>query len=512
MDAYYYTTNGQRLAGGYGFTEMVIWQYLDDPSGLPAPSHTYWLPLTSILAAAGLKLTPGFSGARLAFWLLGGLLPLLAYAINRDLTGKRWQGWGAAMFTAAGGYYAAFLNQPTTFAPFAWAGGLALWMLGRAGKSGDGRYWLLSGVLAGLAHLTRADGLLLLFVGLIIWLFWSVQQRRSPESETKWWSEPLVRLAWLVGGYLFVMGGWYIRYWLVIGRPLSAAGTQSLFLTTYDDLFAFGRSFDLNSYLSWGGANILRSKIQGLWFAIQNFVAIPGLIFLTPFILVGWASYYRHSESRVLLRPLTWYTALLFLFLSLIFTFPGMRGSLFHSSVALWPWSTTLAVAGLAVSVDWLAARLPHWQPERAKRMFTALFVVMAFVLSLAVSVPRTRPDESPERYEWIRTQVPESSVVMIGNAPALHYYSGLPAFSVPNEPADVLLQAAQRYGVGYLVLDRNHPLPLQDLYQGQSPHEQIRLLATFEDMRLFELETAANGEAGGNCDRPCARFLSRRQ
>jgi hypothetical protein len=196
-----------------------------------------------------------------------------------------------------------------------------------------------------------------------------------------------------------------------------------------------------------------------------------------------------------LLRPVTLYAALLFLSLSLIFTWPGMRGSLFHSSIALWPWSMALAVAGLAAAVDWLAARLPHWRPERAKRLFTLLFVVVAFILSLVISLPRTRPDVAPERYEWVRTQVPESAVVMIGNAPALYYYTGLPALSVPNEPADVVVQAAQRYGVDYLVLDRNHPIPLLALYLGQASHAQIKLLASFEDMKLFRIEGVSNGD-----------------
>jgi hypothetical protein len=297
MDAYYYTTNGQRLADGHGLTEMIIWQYLDDPAGLPTPSHTYWLPLTSFLAAAGLKITAGYSGARLAFWLLAGLLPLLAYAISRDLSGQRWQGWGAALFTAAAGYYAAFLSQPTTFAPFAWTAGLALWLLGRAGRLDGTRYWFPAGVLVGLAHLTRADGLLLLVAGLVIWIYWAIRLRQRPETERKWRSKALVTLARLVSGYLLVMGGWYIRNWLVIGQPLSAAGTQSLFLTTYDDLFAYGRSFDFNSYLAWGWSNILRSKLDGMWFALQSFVAIPGLIFLAPLIVVGWAVHYRQPAK-----------------------------------------------------------------------------------------------------------------------------------------------------------------------------------------------------------------------
>ncbi len=51
MDAYYYTVGAQQLAAGRGFTEPFIWNYLDDPSGLPRPSHQYWMPLPSILAA-----------------------------------------------------------------------------------------------------------------------------------------------------------------------------------------------------------------------------------------------------------------------------------------------------------------------------------------------------------------------------------------------------------------------------------------------------------------------------
>ena len=53
MDAYYYSVNGERLASGHGFSEMVIWQYFDDPAGLPTPSHTYWMPLPSMIAALG---------------------------------------------------------------------------------------------------------------------------------------------------------------------------------------------------------------------------------------------------------------------------------------------------------------------------------------------------------------------------------------------------------------------------------------------------------------------------
>ena len=53
-DAYYLFNVGSRLAGGGGFVEDYLWNYLDAPKELPAPSHRYWLPLTSVLAALGM--------------------------------------------------------------------------------------------------------------------------------------------------------------------------------------------------------------------------------------------------------------------------------------------------------------------------------------------------------------------------------------------------------------------------------------------------------------------------
>src|SRR5512142_142140 len=52
----YYLAGGVQLAEGHGFTEPYIWNYLDDPAGLPHPSHTYWMPLASMVSALGMWL------------------------------------------------------------------------------------------------------------------------------------------------------------------------------------------------------------------------------------------------------------------------------------------------------------------------------------------------------------------------------------------------------------------------------------------------------------------------
>ncbi|MFN2304750.1 MAG: hypothetical protein ACK2TV_13555, partial [Anaerolineales bacterium] len=79
MDADYYYAGGVQLAEGHGFQEEILWNYLDDPSGLPHPSHAYWMPMPSILAATGMKLmgSSNFDAAQLGFLLLAALVPPL---------------------------------------------------------------------------------------------------------------------------------------------------------------------------------------------------------------------------------------------------------------------------------------------------------------------------------------------------------------------------------------------------------------------------------------------------
>ncbi|MEZ4591218.1 MAG: glycosyltransferase family 39 protein [Chloroflexota bacterium] len=487
MDAYYYTSNGQRLAAGDGFTELVIWQYLDDPAGLPTPSHSYWMPLTSILAAAGYSFGDGFWAAQLPFWLLAGLLPLLAYWIALQFFSERWQVWTAVLLTISGGFYTRFLNQPATFVPFAWAGGLCLLFLAFTQQRPAKKWWFLAGLTAGLAHLTRADGALLLVIGGLIWLMeirdWRLEiEKRSLISNLQ---SPILLLI----GYLLVMTPWFIRNWRIWQRPLPISGTQTIFLTTYDDLFAYGRSFNLQHFLEWGWGNILQSKLDGLLLAGGTFVAVCGLVFLTPLIVWGWWNWWQNAAKREFLRPLSWYALLLFLAMSLVFTLPGGRGGLLHSSVALWPWLMVLATAGLGCAVEWVATKLPHWEPQKAKPRFAALFVVVAFVISATLFYARADDGLEAEIYGEVGEMVGETAVLMAGNAPGVYYHTGLPALSIPNEPVAVLQEAAARYGVTHLLLDADHPQPLNDLYTQQGNRPGFTLLFAREGYQLYALQ-----------------------
>ena len=72
------------------------------------------------------------------------------------------------------------------------------------------------------------------------------------------------------------------------------------------------------------------------------------------------------------------YGVLLYLAMSLVFTFPSGRGSMLHSGVALVPWLAMAAVEGVQVAVVWVAARLPHWNPPVAYRNFSIIFLLLS--------------------------------------------------------------------------------------------------------------------------------------
>ena len=503
FDAYYYTTNGRQLASGEGWQEWIIWQYLDQPEGFPTPSHTYWMPLTSMIAAAGYLIGgDGFRSAQAPFFLMAVFLPWMAYAISRQLSPQeRWQARAAALFTAAGGYYTAYWSQPSTFVLYAWTGGGCLLALGWAashstqrGREATGAKilwaWLIAGVLAGLSHLARADGLLLVGVGGLVWL-WQIKDQRL---KIKDWQAILrfsiFNLLPFLAGYFLIMTPWFVHMWQVTGQPMSIVGTQTMFITEYNDVFAYNRQFTLSSYLDWGLWNILVSKAKATSLAVQTFIAVTGITFVTAFFVWGWIKLARTERTKWFLRPFTLYTIILYMVMAWIFTFPGQRGSLLHSSSALWPWAMALSAAGIAFAVEAVAKRLKHWQPEKSKPLFAILFIIVVYVITLIVSGTQPLKSEQAEFFKQVGEMMPEGTAVMVGDPPAFHYHTGLPTAVLPNEPPERTIEAMRQYGVEYLILDSDRTPPMADFYEGKVDVPELELVQTFNVVTL-------EGEAG---------------
>jgi len=511
-DAYYYAVGAKQLHAGQGFDEPFIWNYLEPPvvseaeppDGVPHAGYAYWLPLTALLGWLGMALFgDSFGAIQMPFVVISALLPLVAYAVAWDLTGQRKHALLAGLLAVFPGFYAHMFVLSDNFAPFALAGSVCLWAAGRGLRDRRLLWFGLAGLAAGLAHLSRADGLLLLGVAAVAALFTLIDSARRGSDTGRGSSRAgaaLGGLVLVVAGYLLVMGPWFVRNWLQFGAPISSAGTQTLFLTTYDDMFAFGRPLTLAAYLDWGWEAILKSKWEALLLNAQRLWIENLLIVLLPFSALGL---WRYRRER-LLWPFFLYLPLLFLAMTFAFTFPGMRGGLFHSGGALLPVFFAAAGPGLEVAVRWAARRLRGWRANQAWKVFSAGLVGMAILLTVFAlwragafnGEWNARDRGYAEIGAWLAAEGVGDAVVMVGNAPGFTWHTGQRAIAVPNEPLDTILSVADLYSARYLVLDEARTRPTDDLYALQASHPRLALVYTFESgeqaWQLYEIRTGS--------------------
>ncbi len=512
MDAAYSYVNAVNLAAGRGFVEDFVWNYLGNPEPPPRPSHQYWMPLTSMLAGLGM-IVGGISyrAAQMPFVLVSALLvPISYWTTVQALQGKRWQGWLAGLLAIFSGFYLPFWTAIDNFTPFGVAGSLAL-LFAWQGLKGNGQpgarpslYLFAAGLFAGLAHLARADGLLLLitmlifyFVHLLVVSRFTVQSEASQWDVSRFkffshfWLRSLTPLIFLLTGYLVVMLPWFIRNWQVTGAFLPVAGSQTIWLTGYDDLFSYGREVSLSTFLAQGWGPILQGRWWSLVANLQTVLAVWGMIFLAPLAMVG--SWRLRYHSLIQLAGL--YALLLCGAMTLVFAFPGARGGLFHSGAALLPIIYGTAAIGLDLTVDWIAARRRHWEVQSAKRVFGVGLLVMALLLSSFIYYNRVLKNDAWNRAdlvyaavaEWIATEDP-TATVMVNNPPAYRFHGGGLSVVVPNENLETTLQAARHYSVDYLILDANHPAPLAEIYNEPQDQPRLSLVKTFGDVYIFRI------------------------
>lgn len=490
MDAAYYTVGGQRLAQGYGFNDPYVWQYLDRPQAVPQPSHLYWMPLPSILVAVSqLIFGVNYRAAQVPFVLLAALLPLIAYGLAWQLSANRRHAWLAASLTIFSAFYLPYWGVPESFAPFAVFGSLGLWLASQLADLGTSRQGALAGICVGLAHLSRADGFLLLIPVVLNAL---VVSRHSAHVTRQ--TARLVGLILL--GYVLIMTPWFLRNLSVIGTPLASAGTQAAWLCNYDELFTYGARFDFNHLLSCGFGAVLLAKLTGVASGAVHLIAENGLIFMALPIAIGLWQTRRHR----LIRSALTYLGLLFGVMMIVFTFAGDRGGLFHSAGALLPFFYAAAPIGLDAIIRWIAARRRTWQVRPARMVFTIAAVGLAIGLSWFLY--RSRVIGADVNHP-IWNQVDEATVaigreliargaidpiVMVNNPPLFTYQTGLRSIVIPNGDEDMLLAAARQFGAQWVVLDANRPARLSDIYTHPTRDPRFRLALTLAGTQILQI------------------------
>ena len=490
MDADYYFAGGVQLASGKGFTEPYIWNYLSDPLGLPHPSHTYWMPLASIMSAIGMWLTgqTTYAAGRAPFIILSAFVPLLTATLAFDVTRKPFLAVVSGLLSIFSLYYAPFMPVPDNYALYMLFGGTILLLAPRQQK------WIpiALGALAGLLTLARSDGLLWLgLAGLtVIWknpLSLGVRARVS--------SIILAGLLVLLG-YLIVMGPWHLRTINLFGSFMTPGGGRLLWLENYNQTFIYpAENLTREGFLAAGWNEALEDRVAALISNFGNTFAAQGEIFLLPFIILGlWQL--RH-DLRTKIAVTGW--VILFFVMTVIFPFAGSRGSFFHAGAAFQPYWWVAAPVGLDAVIEWARNR-GQFTDKNAPFVFQGILVLLAIIMTFylvnfRVIVNGWAKDDfiypSVEKM-FLDNGIKPNDVLIVRNPPGYFIGSGRSSVSLPFGDEATILAVAERYNARYLVIEKGGTFEaIQDLYDNPRDNPSFVYLGEVDGARLYRIELA---------------------
>lgn len=461
-DSFYYVNLARELAAGNGLQLDYIWNFVEVGGRLPAegvlpvPSNALWMPLASFIQVPFIWLLgPTALASALPFWIAGALAAPLTWAIGRDTGLPRVTSAAAGLLVAIPGAASPFLAQPDNFGLFMLLGALSLWACAR-GMRGERRWFVLGGLVAGLATLSRTDGLLLgvpFALAILIDLARRLRQPRTSVSHIGWRAALLC-----AGAFLLVTAPWWLRQWQEFGTlsPSSVSG-RLLWITEHRELYSVSGETTLQSFLAQGPAALLNSRLAGLGAALGIFATMPLLFTMAPFVALGTWSRRRDSAFA----PWFIYAAMLFAFGALVFAVHVPNGMFLHSCVALLPHAYLLGMVGIDRAVRAVAARRKGWQPERASRTFAAIALATMVLGAVGASVLTTRTWAADHAVRAgmsaALADVPAGERLMSPDAGAYRYHAGRAGIVTPDDPLPVVEAALRAYGIRWLVLERAH-------------------------------------------------------
>jgi hypothetical protein len=490
MDADYYYAGGVELAKGNGFTEPYLWNYLDDPQGLPHPSHTYWMPLASIVSAIGMWISGQitYAAGRFPFILLSACVPLLTAALAFNISRNRLLAIISGLLSIFSLYYAPFMPVPDNYALFMLFGGAFLLLAPQKQK------WipLVLGSLAGLMTLARSDGLLWLgLAGLTV--LWKNPISLKEIGKVKEITRNIILPGLLaLLGYFIIMGGWHIRNMQLFDSFMTPGGGRLLWLQNYNQTFSYpADSITREGFLNAGWDAAINIRLKALSSNLGNTFAAQGGIFLFPFILIGLWELRKELRTRIAVTG--W--LILFFIMTVVFPFAGARGSFFHAGAAFQPLWWVAAPIGLNVVIAF--ARKRGMFADNAYVIFQGMLVVLAVLMTYYLVNLRVFGEWATEDgvYASVEQMFIENGIspqvgVIVRNPPGYYISSGRPAIALPYGDESVILQVAHRYGAGLLVLESSGTFDwIQGLYDNPKDTDNFIYLGEVDEAKLYRIK-----------------------
>ncbi len=503
-DSFYYVDVARQLAAGHGFSVDVVWIFAEvggripaDPV-LPIASNAHWMPMASLVQVPFIWLLgPTALASSLPFALIGAIAAPLAWLIARDAGAPSFVGIGAGVLTAFPALLFVYMAQPDNFSLYQPLVAGALLLAGR-GLRGRPRSFALAGLLAGVATLSRNDGVLVLVVlgAAFLWdrLRTRVAVAGSPARPAR---VPLVAALASVALFAVAVLPWYLRQLAVFGTlsPSTASG-KVLFIRDIGEWNSITTPATLDHLLGMGLGPLLLTRVGGLVSAAFIFsILVAAFVLIPPLVVGAW-----HRRRDAAFGPFFGYATLLFAFSALVSAVHVPGGTFIHSAAALVPHGYVLALWGIVVGTAWVARRRARWDAAGAARVFVGgavAFGVLAAVFG-SVAIHRTW-DAKRTRMQAVGAALdgagaPLDDRVMSIDAAGNRYWTGHPGVVLVNDPLATVEDVARAYDIRWLVLERAESVPAarEILVDGRRPDWVGPPILETPDVSVYPVCTAA--------------------
>jgi hypothetical protein len=490
MDESYYAAGARNLSNGSGFFEKIIWNFIDDPEGLPHPSHLYWMPLVSILSAAGNKIFGNsYLGACIPQAVIAAFIaPCVYLLLSRWLKSHFWSLVGAVV-SILGGYYLIYYSAVDAFSLYILFGYGYFAVVAKIFRYEKSHFLNLSaalGVLAGLMHLSRADGILWAGMVPIFILTAAFFHRKQPGFSLHPY---LLGIILGLSMYFVIMSPWYYRNLRLFGTMTARGSSRNLFLTTYNDLYSYPASMlTMERWLGTGIQAIISLRLEAAWKNILSLLGVQMLLIQLPFVIFGIWKNWDSAWVKVNLFGLF----VTYSFFTVVFPLAGMRGSFFHSSAAFQVFLWCMAIYGLRSIIKILPLRkgIPRENLEKfiAIGFLIIIAAITTFLFSSKLNSWRFGATEITEIHRALdQLEVPAEEIILINDPATFYWVSNRPSIVIPSGDTDTMLSVMQRYGVEYVVLQINHPPELSGLYLAPGLSEDFELIYQKDNWHILK-------------------------
>jgi hypothetical protein len=439
---------------------------------------------------------PTWTAGQIPQVLVSSLVPPLTYVVGRDLFGRRGIGIGGAILAIFTGPLFILYPVIDNFALIGVFGTLVLWMSARAVRSQRPDRWLVgAGAIAGLAALTRIDGVLLT---LAVATAWFVGRGWAP------WKGTGGRPSWAAGfasagAFLLVVAPWVARQIAEFGSALPSSGGHTLWITSYNEQFSICCELTLQTYLEWGWQNIISSKISTLGIVAGRTMVLMGGFLVASFV-GGLIAFRRNPE----LAPFYVYFVVLVAAMAGIFTFHAPQSAWYHTAPAWLGVALPLALAGIPPTANAIGRFWPFLRRRRTHSFLAGVGLIAAVVLSVLgswniYSLWLEGRERNLDVARFFLEAGHTEDAVIYREASHLHLLSGNPVVAYPVDTYPIIEEVIRAYDVRWAVVTRQAgelraPLGLWD--GGRSVDEEgnrANFLAdepVYEapDVRIFEV------------------------